>query len=295
MHRTHATCRHCDFGIPADAPVCPGCRRPAIDDWRQKVRTTHKVERRARKASAPPLRADGYHSLLAPATAARVLLSTAGVIAIATAVAMAALTFRVDEPLVMLDSTEFDLEAIARTITTVFLGVLFLTGAAFVFWAVQAYRNLPALAIDERRYWTIWLVIGWVIPGANLLVPKLLVDDLWRGSSPEATVAGGDSWQRRPVASIVNRWWVSFLVTPAIVVLGVVLARGGLDDFEQQLAVGAASVAAAGSIMVASVAARRMIAVVTVAQARRADVIVDIREGQRVALDSLLAMEQSTA
>ncbi|MDE0805502.1 MAG: DUF4328 domain-containing protein, partial [Acidimicrobiales bacterium] len=206
----------------------------------------------------------------------------------------AALTFRVDDPVVVFDGTEFDLEAIARSVTSVFLGVLFLTGIAFVSWAVQAYRNLPALAIEERRYWTIWLVVGWVIPGANLLVPKLLVDDLWRGSSPEATVAGGDSWQRRPVASIVNRWWVSFLVTPAIVVLGIVLARGGLDEFEQRLAVGAASVAAAASIMVATVAARRMIAVVTVAQARRADVIVDIREGQRIALDSLLAMERSS-
>ena len=295
MHRTHATCRHCGFGIPADAPVCPGCRRPAVDDWRRRVRTTQRVERRARKEATPPLRADGYHSLLAPATAARVLLSAAGVAAVATAAAMAALTFRVDEPVVVVDATEFDLEAIARTVTTAFLGILVLTGAAFVFWAVQAYRNLPALAIEERRYWTIWLVIGWVIPGANLLVPKLLVDDLWRGSSPEATVVGGTSWQRRPVASIVNRWWVSFLVTPAIVVLGIVLARGGLDEFEQQLAVGAASVAAAVSIMVATIAARRMIAVVTVAQARRADVIVDIREGQRAAMDSLLAMQRSNA
>lgn len=294
MHRTHAICRHCGFGVPADAPVCPGCRRPAIDDWRRKVRTTHKVERQARKEATPPLRADGYHSLLGPATVARALLSAAGVAAVATAAAMAALTFRVDDPVVFLESTEFDLEAIARTTTAVFLGVLALTGAAFVFWAVQAYRNLPALAIEERRYWTIWLVIGWVIPGANLLVPKLLVDDLWRGSSPEATVVGGTSWQRRPVASIVNRWWVSFLVSPAIVVLGVVLARGGLEDFEQKLAVGGLSVAAAVSIMVATVAARRMLAVVTVAQARRADVIVDIREGQRVAMDSLLAMQQSS-
>lgn len=295
MHRTHATCRHCGFGVPADAPVCPGCRRPAIDDWRRKVRATHKVQRRARKASPPPLRADGYHSLLVPATIARALLSAAGIAAVATATAMAALTFRVDDPVVFLDTTEFDLEAIARGVTTLFLGVLGLTGAAFVSWAVQAYRNLPALAIEERRYWTIWLVIGWVIPGANLLVPKLVVDDLWRGSSPEATVVGGTSWQRRPVASIVNRWWVSFLTTPAIVVLGVVLARGGLDEFEQQLAVGGASVAAAVSIMVATVAARRLIAVVTVAQARRADVIVDIREGQRAAVEGLLAMQRSTA
>lgn len=221
------------------------------------------------------------------------MLSLAAAVAVVTAAILAAWTFRTDDPVVTIDSTDVDIEVLADVTVVAFLGVLAMTGIAFVAWAVQAYRNLPALAIEERRYWTIWLVVGWVIPGANLLVPKLVVDDLWRGSSPEAGVLGGDSWQRRPVASIVNRWWCSFLITPAIVVLGFVEARGGVDDFEQQLAVGGLCVAAAMSILVAAVAARRMVAVVTVAQARRADVIVDLRENQRRAFDDLLASEHA--
>lgn len=295
MGRTHATCRHCGFGIPADAPLCPGCRRPALDDWREKVRTQHRLERSARRTTTPPLRDDGYHSLLVPATIARAMLSLAATVAVVTAAAVAAWGFRVDDPIVTVESTEIDLEVVADATIVTFLVVLALTGIAFVHWAVQAYRNLPALAIEDRRYWTIWLVIGWVIPGANLLVPKLLVDDVWRGSSPEASLVGGDSWQRRPVASIVNRWWCSFLVTPAIVVLGVVLSRGGVEDFEQQLLVAGLCVAATVSILVAAVAARRMVAVITVAQARRADVIVDLRDRRRAAMDDLLAMERSRA
>lgn len=293
MGRTHATCRHCGFGVPADAPLCPGCRRPAIDDWRKKVRTQHRVQRRARRQSVPPLQDDGYHSLLTPATVARALLSLAATVAVATAAVVAVWSFRVDDPEILVGSTEVDVETLADVTVVTFLGVLAVTGVAFVYWAVQAYRNLPALAIEDRRYWTIWLVIGWVIPGANLLVPKLLVDDVWRGSSPDAGVLGGDSWQRRPVASIVNRWWCSFLVTPAIVVFGVVEARGGIVGTEEQLLVGALCVAASASILVAAVAARRMVAVITVAQARRADVIVDLRDQQRKAVDDLIAMERA--
>ena len=70
-------------------------------------------------------------------------------------------------------------------------------------------------------------------------------------------------------------------------------ARGGIVDTEQQLLVGALCVAAATSILVAAVAARRMVAVITVAQARRADVIVDLRDQQRKAVEDLIAMERS--
>ena len=190
---------------------------------------------------------------------------------------------RIDDPSLTLDTTEVQLAPVARWVTGGLLVLLALTGAAFVAWAVRAYRNLPALGIRERRYWTIWLVIGWIIPGANLLVPKLVVNDIWRASSPRVPVDGGRGWQHRPVASIVNRWWCSFLVTPAVVVLAVVTARGGLDAFEQQLAVGALVVVAAIALVVAATSARVLIAVVTVAQARRADIIVDLRTDERLA------------
>lgn len=219
------------------------------------------------------------------------MLALAAAVAVPTAGVLAVLTFRIEDPTMVVDTATIDLTPVARGLTALLLGTLAVTGVVFVWWAVQAYRNLPALAIEERRYWTIWLVVGWVIPGANLLVPKLLVDDLWRASSPEVTVLGGDSWQRRPVATIVNQWWGSFLVTPAIIVLGVVTARGGIEDFEQQLWVGGASIAAAVAVTVAAVAARGVVAVVTVAQARRADVIADMRESSRLAVEHLAAMD----
>lgn len=293
MGRTHVSCRRCGFGVPADAPVCPGCRRPAIDDWRQRSRQLAKVERRIR-TERPPLFERGYRSLLRLAELARSSLWLVSCVA-AVAVGVHLLwIFRTSDPTVTLDSTTIDLGGIARWVTGALLVVLAVTGAFFVAWAVRAYRNLPSLGIRERRYWTIWLVVGWLIPGANLLVPKLLVDDIWRASSPSVPIdAPGASWQRRPVASIVNRWWCSFLLTPAIVTLSVVTARGGLHEFEQRAAVGALVAGAAASLIVAAIAARRLVAVITVAQARRADLVVDLREGEtsarahRLALDTL--------
>ncbi len=301
MYRTHVTCRHCGFGVPADAPVCPGCRRPAIDDWRRRARSIAKDARQTPKARTPkartpraqtPLVDDGYRSLLSLATAARTAMTITSVVAVATAITYVGWTFRVDDPTVTIDTASVELDRIAHGVTIGLLGLLAITGLAFIAWAVRAYANLPALGIRERRYWTIWLVVGWILPGANLLVPKLLVDDIWRASSPQNPIdGGGDAWQRRPVASVVNRWWGSFLVTPAIVVLAVVTARGGLADFDQQVAVGALGAVAAISIVVAAAAARELIAVITVAQARRADVILDLRESQRSATEDLLATE----
>lgn len=276
--RTHQSCRHCQFTVPAESPLCPGCGRPAIDHWRSIARGQKRVTRRAARV-APPLASAGYRSLLPHATFARALLSLTTLIALPTAAIFAGWALRIDTPWVAVGDERIELEPVARTATVVLLGALAITGVAFVAWAVRAYRNLPSLGIGERRYWTIWLVIGWVVPGANLFVPKLLVDDIWRGSSPSAQIDGADEWQRRPVASIVNRWWYSFLLTPAIVVLGVIVVRGGLDDFDRQVLAGVAATAAAVSVAAATSAARRLVAVVTVAQARRADLVADVRAG----------------
>ena len=292
MARSNITCRHCGFAVPADAPVCPGCRRPVVDGWHRRARELAAAERRARRAR-PPLHDDGYRSLLRRASAARSTLWAAAAVSVAVAALHLVWLGRVDDPVVRLDTTSWRIDELARRVTAGLLILLAITGVAFVAWAVRAYRNLPALGIRDRRYWTIWLVVGWILPGANLLVPKLLVDDIWRASSPRVPIDGGPGWQHRPVASVVNRWWCSFLVTPAVVVLAVVTVHGGLDEFADKLAVGALVVAAAGALVVAASAARVLVAVVTVAQARRADIIVDLRADQALAHDHLLAVERS--
>ena len=292
MTRTHETCRHCGFGVPADAPLCPGCSRPAIDDWKRRARAIGAVERRARRLP-PPLGASGYRSLLRLASLARASLLASAAVGTATATLHAATATTTSDG--TLGSTSFEIADASRAATAVLLVTLAVTGGAFVAWAVRAYRNLPALGITDRRYWTIWLVIGWVIPGANLLVPKLLVADIWRASSPAIPLDGGARWQRRPVASIVNRWWCSFLLTPAVAVLAVAAAQDGWVHSDRRLTVGAACVVASVGVVVAASAARRLVAVVTVAQARRADAVHRMREDDEVAAQHRLALYRAIA
>ena len=291
MTRMHETCRHCGFGVPADAPLCPGCSRPAVDDWKRRARAIGAIERRARRLP-PPLDAAGYRSLLRFASLARASL-LASAIAGSVAAALHAATATTTGAATI--GTGLDAAGASKAATAVLLVSLVATGAAFVAWAVRAYRNLPALGITERRYWTIWLVVGWVIPGANLLVPKLLVADIWRASSPTVPVDDGDRWQRRPVASLVNRWWCSFLLTPAVAVLAVAAARDGWVHSDRRLTVGAACVAASIGVVVAAAAARRLVAVVTVAQARRADVVHQMRVDEDVAAQHRLALYRAIA
>ena len=290
MTRTHETCRHCGFGVPADAPLCPGCSRPAIDDWKRRARAIGAIERRARRLP-PPLGAAGYRSLLRLASLARASLLASAAVGSAAAALHAATAATSGGTA----GTGLDVATASKAATTALLVSLVVTGAAFVAWAVRAYRNLPALGITERRYWTIWLVVGWVIPGANLLVPKLLVADIWRASSPAVPVDDGDRWQRRPVASLVNRWWCSFLLTPAVAVLAVAAARDSWVHSDRRLTVGAACVAASIGVVVAASAARRLVAVITVAQARRADAVHQMRVDEEVAAQHRLALYRAIA
>ncbi|GAA5010767.1 DUF4328 domain-containing protein [Streptomyces siamensis] len=49
-----------------------------------------------------------------------------------------------------------------------------------------------------------WLVFGWVIPVAQLFVPKMFVNDLWAAGQPESRRGRGHP--------LLTAWWLSVLV-----------------------------------------------------------------------------------
>jgi Domain of unknown function (DUF4328) len=159
---------------------------------------------------------------------------------------------------------------------TVVVGVaaLMLTGTVFVAWGRRAYRNLPALGITDGRWWTTWTVVGWLIPGANLFVPKLVMDDLWRASNPSLPLIPGPGWSRRPVGAVVHRWWRLWLGAPAIYVL--VLAASGTvrgSSLDRARVADVAALLAALALIGAAQAARQIVAIVSLAQHRRVAVL----------------------
>ena len=89
--------------------------------------------------------------------------------------------------------------------------VVFLTAFGFLIaWTNRAYRNLPALGADDLRFTPGWAVGGWFVPFLNFVRPKQIMNDIWRGSSPEDY--SGDDWHGRSVTPLLHWWWGLWIV-----------------------------------------------------------------------------------
>lgn len=94
----------------------------------------------------------------------------------------------------------------ADAINGISLGLLVLTGIAFVVWFQRAYRNLDALGI-RRRYGTGWAIGGWFVPFLNLARPKQIADDIW---ASVVLSKRGDTGVRGESELLVF-WWTAWL------------------------------------------------------------------------------------
>src|SRR5262249_5509194 len=52
----------------------------------------------------------------------------------------------------------------------------------FIIWMWRAAKNNEALERSQPRLGPGWAIGGWFIPLANLVIPVLVAQDLWRGS-----------------------------------------------------------------------------------------------------------------
>jgi hypothetical protein len=82
----------------------------------------------------------------------------------------------------------------------------------FVSWVILSYRNLPALGVQPLRLSTKWATAVWFIPFVNVVLPKEVVDDLWRGSDPEVAPLS-PTWRLQAVPYRVHLWWVTLLIS----------------------------------------------------------------------------------
>jgi hypothetical protein len=89
---------------------------------------------------------------------------------------------------------------------TVFGGVEIVAAILFLVWFYRAYRNLLRLGMPDPRFSLGWAVGGWFIPIFNLIRPKSIANDVWKGS---AAAAAGDlgGWRSAPIAKLVHWWW----------------------------------------------------------------------------------------
>ena len=75
-----------------------------------------------------------------------------------------------------------------------------------IVWLWRAYSNTRVFGAGPWRWGRGWTVGSWFIPLANLVIPKLLINDAWRGA--DARAPQNPLWRRLPVAGVVTMWWV---------------------------------------------------------------------------------------
>jgi hypothetical protein len=81
-----------------------------------------------------------------------------------------------------------------------YLGLLILTGSAFISWLYKAHRSdrVDPVALQHKSFWAI---IGWFVPVMNLFRPTQMVSDTRRGADQLAVTPA-----YQPL------WWAAFLL-----------------------------------------------------------------------------------
>lgn len=106
------------------------------------------------------------------------------------------------------------------------LGILVSAGV-FIAWFYRAYKNLRRLGVQTMRYGNGWAIGAWFIPFFNMVRPKQIANDVWRGSEPGVDV--GYQWHQVEVPSLVHWWWALYLIQGAVVYIGQRTAASGYD------------------------------------------------------------------
>ncbi|MFJ4201852.1 DUF4328 domain-containing protein [Streptomyces sviceus] len=91
-----------------------------------------------------------------------------------------------------------------------------LCAALFIGWLGRMRDNALALSGRPPRYAGIWVYVSWIVPVANLWIPRGIVADIHHRSAPD-----------RKLPVVVNVWWALWLVG---MVTGVGLMYDGDTD-----------------------------------------------------------------
>jgi Domain of unknown function (DUF4328) len=103
-----------------------------------------------------------------------------------------------------------------QTIGWLELALYAVTGIAFIVWFRDAYENVERRGITGLRWSAGWAVGAWFVPFLNLVRPKAMLNDIWRGSDPRLS-AGSELGSESPPI-FYGFWWGTWI-------LGAIVAR----------------------------------------------------------------------
>jgi hypothetical protein len=83
------------------------------------------------------------------------------------------------------------------------------TAIAFMTWLYRCRANLRAFGTRRLRYSRNWTILGFLIPGVNLVRPYQVVREVWQASDPGAT--GPLDWKAVKPSRLLRAWWGTFV------------------------------------------------------------------------------------
>src|SRR5262249_41174076 len=93
----------------------------------------------------------------------------------------------------------------------------------FCFWLYRAHSNLRRLDENKLDYGPAWAFLGFLIPIANLVIPRKVVRDVWLASDPDIPSDQDVSWELGNPTPLVDGWWVFLILSVLIAVFTIVL------------------------------------------------------------------------
>jgi hypothetical protein len=98
--------------------------------------------------------------------------------------------------------------------------IFILAAIVFVVFLRLAYRNVMQPVIANRRYSPRWSVIAFLIPVVNLVMPYLVLREVWKCSRTLVRTHVDGHWEdeRRPL--LLPLWWISTLAAFVVMDIG---------------------------------------------------------------------------
>lgn len=206
-------CPRCDAPVAGHDPYCRYCGMSLEEYHRIAARPAHLGV----WTTPGPIGVAHYRALGPLSSSLRVLLAIDAVIALTITVVAASSLANYGDAFSSVQADGNGPTPWTWWLQVAMAAAIGLTVPVFLTWFARAHRNLGVLAVGGLRRSARLAVACWFIPFVNLVLPKEMVDDLWRASDPSTPVFSA-RWRMRTVPFRAHMWWVSSLIAAVTLV-----------------------------------------------------------------------------
>jgi hypothetical protein len=108
------------------------------------------------------------------------------------------------------------LKRIVRFVDATDLMFLLYSAIVFIIFMRHAYRNIMQPVIANRRYSPGWTIGAFVVPLANVVMPHLVMREIWQCSRALIRTRPDGHWQEEERPFVLRAWWPAALAASIV-------------------------------------------------------------------------------